>query len=178
MSLKPTLFIAACAAIITLPACTTIAKATGATKSTPNEFNILTKAPLVVPPEYSLRPPQAGQSRPEDSYSSQVAREAILGEVDEAKPSPGEVMLMTQAGVGRANPEVRLVIDGQNNVEHKSDGLTNRILFWRDGRPPAGAESPIDPDLEAKRLEAINSATGGGEVVIQKRPVGRKLPGL
>lgn len=170
--------LAAAAIALTLPSCASIARATGATKSTPNEFNILTKAPLVVPPEYNLRPPQAGQSRPEDSYSSQVARDVLLGDIDDAEPSQGEVMLMTQAGVGRANPEVRAVIDGQNSVEHKSDGLTERLLFWRDGQAPIGAQTPIDPDIEARRLESINSATGGGEVVIQKRPVGRKLPGL
>jgi len=48
---------------LAMPACTTLAKASGARKTTPNEFNILTKAPLVVPPEYNLRPPAGGRPK-------------------------------------------------------------------------------------------------------------------
>lgn len=161
-----------------MPACTTLAKATGATKTTPNEFNILTKAPLVVPPEYNLRPPQGGQARLEEGYSSKVAREALLGNVDDAEPSRGEMILMSKAGVGRADPEVRVVINGQNSVEHKSGAFTDRVIFWRDGKAIDSQGNPLNADTEAQRLESINSATGGGKVTISKRPNSGKLPGL
>jgi len=170
--------LAVTAAAVTLPACTTLAKATGARKTTPNEFNILTKAPLVVPPEYSLRPPGAGESRSEDGYSSKVAREAVLAEIDPAKPSRGEMVLMSKAGVGKADPNVRMIIDGQNGVEHKSNAFTNRVIFWRDGRAVDANGNPLNPDTEAQRLEAVNSATGGQPVTISKRPNRGKLPGL
>lgn len=163
---------------IAMPACTTLAKATGARKTTPNEFNILTKAPLVVPPEYNLRPPSNGQARLEEGYSSKVAREALIGSIDDAEPSRGEVVLMSKAGVGRANPEVRLVINGQNSVEHKSGAFTDRVIFWRDGKAVDAQGNPLNSDTEAQRLESINSATGGGKVTISKRPTGSKLPGL
>ena len=161
-----------------LPACTTLAKASGARKTTPNEFNILTKAPLVVPPEYNLRPPAAGESRLEDSYSSQVARDALLGDVDDAEPSRGEMVLMSKAGVGKADPAVRVLIDGQNSVEHKSNGFTDRVIFWRDGKAIDNEGNPLNPDTEAERLESVYKATGGGTVTISKRPNRGKLPGL
>ena len=163
---------------LAMPACTTLAKASGARKTTPNEFNILTKAPLVVPPEYNLRPPAGGQARLEEGYSSKVAREALIGKIDDAEPSRGEVVLMSKAGVGRADPEVRLTINGQNSVEHKSGALTDRVIFWRDGRAVDAQGNPLNADTEAQRLESINSATGGGKVTISKRPSGSKLPGL
>lgn len=160
--------------------CTSTSRALGLQKSTPNEFNILTKAPLVIPPEYNLRPPAVGAASTENNYSQRIAREALLGDVDPTEPSRGEVALMSRAGVNRANPEIRLEIDGSNSVERKSDSFTNRLLFWRDGQllDVNGNPAPLDAEQEAKRIESINSATGGGQVEITRRPGGAKLPGL
>ena len=85
---------------------------------------------------------------------------------------------MSKAGVGSANQEIRLEIDGQNSVERKTSDFTDRVLFWRDGRVVNPDGSPLDNEVEAKRLQSINAATGGGEVEITRRPGGAKLPGL
>lgn len=163
-----------------LVGCTSTSKALGLRKDTPNEFNILTKAPLVIPPEYNLRPPRIGESSSEDNYSQRAAREALIGDIDAAEPSEGEALLMRQANVGRADPEIRLKIDGQNSVERKTQGFASRILFWQDGRlvNDKGEIVPLDSEGEAQRLESVNAATGGGQVEISKRPGGPKLPGL
>ncbi len=158
--------------------CASAGKRLGLTKTSPNEFNILTKAPLVVPPEYNLRPPQIGASSSENNYSQSAARQALIGDVDAAEPSQGEIILMTKAGVGRANQEIRLEVDGQNSVERKTSGFADQILFWNNGKARASEGTPLDPEVEARRLKAIQSATGGGEVTIIRRPGGAKLPGL
>ncbi|MEP4052271.1 MAG: DUF3035 domain-containing protein [Litorimonas sp.] len=160
--------------------CTSTSRALGLEKSAPNEFNILTKAPLIVPPEYNLRPPAVGSSSAENNYSQRSAREALLGDIDEADPSRGEIALMAKAGVNRANPEIRLEIDGVNSVERKSSSFADRILFWQNGQvvDAEGNPAPLDPENEARRVESVNSATGGGKITISKRPGGPKLPGL
>ena len=163
---------------VALGGCTQTTKALGITKNAPNEFNILTKAPLVVPPEYNLRPPELGTSSAENNYTQKSAREALIGDVDAAEPTRGEIVLMSKAGVGNANQEIRLEIDGQNSVERKSTAFSDRVLFWKDGRMVNPDGSPLDNELEAKRLESVRSATGGGQVEITKRPRGAKLPGL
>lgn len=167
-------------ATLIVTGCTSTSRALGLEKSAPNEFNILTKAPLIIPPEYNLRPPALGASSAENNYTQRAAREALIGDVDSAEPSPGELALMASAGVNRANQEIRLEIDGANSVERKSDSFTDRVLFWRNGQvvDAQGNPEPIDPDVEARRVESVNSATGGGEVQITKRPGGAKLPGL
>ena len=103
-----------------------------------------------------------------------------MGDVDDATPSQGEIALMAKAGVNRANPEIRLEIDGSNSVERKSAGFTSRLLFWQDGQivDADGNPAPLNAENEARRLESVNSATGGGQVTISKRPGGAKLPGL
>ena len=174
------LFSALAAAALLATGCASATRALGLEKSAPNEFNILTKAPLIVPPEYNLRPPQVGSSSAENNYTQRAAREALLGDIDDAAPSQGEIALMAKAGVNRANPEIRLEIDGVNSVERKSTSFTDRLLFWRNGQilDAEGNPVPLDADSEARRLESVNSATGGGQVTISKRPGGPKLPGL
>lgn len=174
------LFSAVASVALIATGCTSTSRALGLEKSAPNEFNILTKAPLIVPPEYNLRPPAIGASSVENNYTQKTARQALLGNIDDAEPSNGEVALMAKAGVNRANPEIRLEIDGANSVERKSQGFTDRVLFWRNGQliDAQGNPTPLDADSEARRLESVNSATGGGEVTISRRPGGAKLPGL
>jgi len=48
------LFSALASVALITTGCTSTSRALGLEKSAPNEFNILTKAPLVVPPEYNL----------------------------------------------------------------------------------------------------------------------------
>lgn len=174
------LFSAFAAVALVSTGCTSTSRALGLEKSAPNEFNILTKAPLIVPPEYNLRPPAVGASSAENNYTQRTAREALLGDIDDAEPSQGEIALMAKAGVNRSNPEIRLELDGANSVERKSVGFTNRVLFWQNGQVLDAQGNPVslDADNEARRLESINSATGGGQTTISKRPGGPKLPGL
>ena len=40
--------------------CHTASRALGMTKVTPDEFRVVTKAPLTLPPDFSLRPPAPG----------------------------------------------------------------------------------------------------------------------
>ena len=174
------LFSALASVALVATGCTSTSRALGLEKSAPNEFNILTKAPLIVPPEYNLRPPAVGASSAENNYTQRSAREALLGDIDDADPSRGEIALMAKAGVNRANPEIRLEVDGVNSVERKSGSFTNRLLFWQNGQvlDPQGNPVPLDAETEARRMESVNSATGGGQVTITTRPGGLKLPGL
>jgi len=87
-------------ALSSLAACQTATKRLGITKNAPNEFNILTKPPLVVPPEFNLRPPELGASTAENNYTQEAARQALIGDIDDAEPTRGEIVLMTKAGVG------------------------------------------------------------------------------
>ena len=158
--------------------CASASKAFGMSKTTPNEFNILTKPPLVVPPEYNLRPPRPGELNVEEKYATVAARKALLGEIDPAKPSQGESILIARAGGGSADPAVRVIIDGQNSIERKNRGFSDRIIFWKNGQAIGPDGQPLNADQEAARMKAVDSATGGAPVQIKRRPSGAKLPGL
>ena len=47
--------------------------------NSPDEFRVVKKAPLVVPPDYSLRPPNAGQALPAEVDSDRIASVSAFG---------------------------------------------------------------------------------------------------
>lgn len=174
--------IAAAAALLSATACSSgVRQALGAEKTVPDEFRVVTIAPLSVPPEYNLRPPEPGGLRPEDIFTDQQARRALFGDINATTATDAEILLAARAGAGNANPNVRALIDGETaQVVRKDESFSDRILFWRDGDTGMSRAdtrpSPIDPAAERARIE---EATGGGDVVIGRpETVRRKLPGL
>ncbi|MEO1040076.1 MAG: DUF3035 domain-containing protein [Pseudomonadota bacterium] len=180
------LVIIAVAALVGTSACSSgVRQALGAEKTVPDEFRVVTIAPLTVPPEYSLRPPQPGALRAEDIFPDQQARRALFGDLDATSATDGEILFAARAGAGDANPQIRALIDGETAaVVRKDRSFADRVLFWREGEsgeteiiPGANAPSePIDPAAVSDSIEAV---TGGGEVEIERRrSIRPKLPGL
>jgi hypothetical protein len=168
--------------------CESAGRALGVTKVTPDEFRVVTKAPLTVPPDYSLRPPAPGEPRPQELQPESAARLAIEGQQEATTRSEGEKLLVSKAGADKADPLVRYVVDDEfGALAHKEPSFADRVIFWRKNKPDtqsvetakaAGAETaaPIDPKIEAQRLKNL---TGDQPVVIQRDPTGGvKLPGL
>jgi hypothetical protein len=149
---------------------------------------VVTKAPLTVPPDYSLRPPAPGEPRPQELQPESAARTALLGQRAAEQRSQGEKLLAAKAGGDKADPLVRYVVDDEfGEIAHKDPSFADRVLFWRKDKTDekaaqtakaSGAETPapIDPAAEANRLKNL---IGDKPVIIQREPVGGvKLPGL
>ena len=66
-------------AALTVTGCSSIGAATGIQKKTPDEFNVVTKAPLVVPPEFGLRPPKVGAELPAELDPGLRGRNILFG---------------------------------------------------------------------------------------------------
>src|SRR5579872_4700062 len=49
-----------CAAPMLLAGCDSLREAAGLTKQSPDEFAVVTKAPLIIPPDFNLHPPTPG----------------------------------------------------------------------------------------------------------------------
>ncbi len=154
----------------------------GGGKNQPDEFKVLTMAPLVVPPEYNLLPPRPGELGIEDLRASEAARKAMLGRArPEAIVSPGERALLANSTRGKLDPSIRTKLDAETQqLTVKSKNFADRILFWRKGDTYIADETMLDADAEAERLrreKLVKGATGGGKVAIKKG--GRiRLPGL
>jgi hypothetical protein len=183
MSVNRVIVGAALLAAVGLAGCQSTSKALGMSKVTPDEFRIVTKAPLVVPPDYALRPPAPGEPRPQELQPESAARMALLGAREAQARSDGEKLLVSKAGAEKADPLIRYVVDDEfGNVSHKEKSFADRVMFWKTGDKTADAtkaantEAPVDAAGEDDRIAKL---TGGKAVVIQRQEDRKfKLPGL
>jgi hypothetical protein len=187
MSVNRVIVATALVAAVGLTACQSTRKSLGMTKVTPDEFRVVTKAPLVVPPDYALRPPAPGMPRPQELRPESAARNALLGAREAETRTEGEKLLVAKAGADKADPLIRYVVDDEfGDVAHKEKSFADKVMFWRSDKPAdptvpgaaAGAEiaAPIDAAAEQERITKL---TGGKPVVIQREHSGKiKLPGL
>jgi hypothetical protein len=161
-----------------LGACDTIRKVVGVDKTPPDEFTVISRAPLDLPPDYSLRPPQAGALRPQETTPTQVARQTVFraGEKSDAATtaalavggrSSGEVSLLRQAGAGSIDPNIRQLVNQENSKLLESDrSFTDRLVFWKS---PAEPGVVVDPTKEAQRLR--ENASSGKAVTEGETPI-------
>jgi hypothetical protein len=167
-----------------LAGCVSTRNALGLTKVTPDEFRVVTKAPLVVPPDFALRPPAPGKPRPQELQPESAARTALLGAREGEARSDGEKLLVAKAGADKADPLIRYVVDDEfGDVAHKEKSFADKVMFWRsakaaksDATAAADTAAPIDAAAEAERIAKL---TGGKQIVISREGPRRiKLPGL
>ena len=176
--------IVAAAALVAvgLAGCQSTQRALGMSKVTPDEFRVVTKAPLIVPPDYGLRPPAPGEPRPAELQPESAARNALLGQRDSENRSQGEKLLVARAGADKADPLIRYVVDDEfGDIAHKEKSFADSVMFWKKGEKPAAAtpgDNPETANLETD-AERVAKLTGSNPIII-RREGGRKfkLPGL
>jgi hypothetical protein len=164
--------------------CAGIGKAVGGGKNPPDEFAIATKAPLVVPPDYSLRPPKPGETRPQELTPSERAQQVLLGDTSAAPPTAGEQVLLQKAGALGVDPGIRAVLDAENGGRVEKDrSFANQLMFWKfangevdDSAAPLKVDDPEAWFAERKR--AIENVTGEGATVTIKNSDALELPGV
>ncbi|HTZ35867.1 MAG TPA: DUF3035 domain-containing protein [Stellaceae bacterium] len=65
------------AAVATLAACTNFKQVIGIEPTPPDEFAVESRAPLTIPPEFDLRPPQPGAPRPQEANIASKAQGVV-----------------------------------------------------------------------------------------------------
>lgn len=160
----------AAAAVTGLAACTS--------SGGPNEFLVVSKAPLTVPPEFNLRPPAPGQARPQDLSPEAQARVAVFGIDTGQNASEGEKAFIRAAGGDAIERSVRSQVDfDAAQVVRKNRNFADMIFNFG----ATERDAVLDPAAEAERLrveaESLKDVLGQGKVVIQPKSTS-KLPGL
>lgn len=165
--------------------CAGVGKALGAGKNPPDEFAIATKAPLAVPPDYALRPPRPGESRPQEVSPSQRAQQVLMGDATAAAPTPGEQYLLAKSNALSSDPNIRTVLAAESGGRGEKDrSFANQLIFWKffDGKvDDSAAPLRVDNPEEwfAQRERAIKQVTGeDGKVVIKRQGRAAALPGV
>ena len=124
--------------------CSSVRQAVGAERVTPDEFRVVTTAPLEVPPEYNLRPPRPGEPRPQDYVAEDEAQRALFGDGFTTAASDGEQLLVARTSQSGADANIRAVIDAETTgVIRRRRGFANRVMFWRGGDVADEGEAPV-----------------------------------
>ncbi len=146
----------ACLAL-SLTDCSSIRSAAGMTKSAPDEFAVVTKAPLIMPPDYNLRPPRPGAAPLNQTLPTQAAQASMFSSDPVAvastitgQYSQGEKLLLANAGAVSPSPTIRQQIAADNaNLEASDPNFTDRVLF---GASANNSGQGVNADAEAERL--------------------------
>ncbi len=153
-------------AAISLGACDKTREQFDFSKKAPDEFAVVRRAPLEMPPDFkTIQAPRPGAQRPQEKATDALARQAILGETaapDEptsTSTSTGESVLLQKTGAANASPAIRATVDRETEeiAKEQSPGI-DKIKKWvgQDVEPPAKL---VDPVAEVNRIKQ-NRAQG------------------
>lgn len=154
----------------------TLSRNFGMTRDAPDEFSVTTQAPLAMPPDYSIRPPEPGAPRPQDMPDRQQAEQALIPQTaltpQTGQMSPGQEALVAAAGPP-APANIRAAIAQDHSLNNPGESFADRLMFWRSAPKPGIV---VDPTKEAQRLRQ-NAALGqspelGETPIIQPKPRG------
>jgi Protein of unknown function (DUF3035) len=173
----------------------TVQNALGMGKRSPDEFSVVSRAPLILPPDYGLRPPGAGESRPGVDTPAEQARASLTGgdlqqpagtapartdremvsaafdERGQAGTS-GERALLAEATTAPVDPQIRRKIAEENmQLAEVEQALFTRLVKWTE---PNTLSVAVDPVAETERLrtnraEGKPPTEGESPVITQRR---------
>jgi hypothetical protein len=155
-----------------LTGCGDTKKMLGFEKVAPDEFNVVARAPLSLPPEYQLRPPEPGAARPQEASTRDQAQALLTGKSGPANKgrSTGETALLAKAGADQNEPGIRSVVNRELAALAEADRtVVERLVFWRKNDIPA---KELDAAKERQRLQqndALGQSVTEGESPIIKR---------
>lgn len=167
------------AALLGLNACSQAQEALGIGKTSPDEFRIVTRQPLAVPPDVDLRPPQPGAPRPQEQNPRDRARASVFNQPISSGGgvrsgplrSQGEQALLKAAGAEDADPEIRRKVNDETDAIQEADSsILDALVFWREVKPTA---EEVDAGEESKRIREASargdSPTEGETPIIERR---------
>jgi hypothetical protein len=168
---------------IGLSGCENAKEVIGLTKQAPDEFAIVTRAPLSIPPQFGLRPPKPGAARPQETSPTTKARSILLrnsgrkGQASVAtsgKFSSGEAAFLKRAGALNVDPLIRRQVNVESSALADADkSVLRKVIFWQDPEVPGKI---VDAKRESRRLRQVtaqgDSITKGEVPVITRKKKG------
>ncbi|NVK17101.1 MAG: DUF3035 domain-containing protein [Methylocystaceae bacterium] len=181
-------FLALAFASVALTACSSTKEMLGLEKSAPDEFAVYSRAPLSLPPDYSLKPPTPGAERPQKEDETHRAQRALTGRDVAAKTnnadsyenmSPGLRSILQETGAVNADPSIRKIIDRETSAFiEESQTFTEDLMFWKD---KAEFGTKVDAAAEAQRIreaQALGEKIDGSGAIIIEREEKALLEGI
>jgi len=166
----PRLYILLGLAALTLAACSDVRESLGLGRNPPDEFSVVDRPPLSMPPDFGLRPPRPGAPRPQEVDMTQRADQVLFGGKDvtnivapasgekgggSAAPavtaSTAEKSLLDTTGGAKADPNIRDTLDREaSDKVVGSEHLVEDLLWWKPSETPG---TTVNAPAEAERIK-------------------------
>ena len=181
MYLKFSLLCVSLTIVTLLSGCDKAKQALGQTKEGPDEFAVFQRAPLSLPPDFGLKPPEPGSDRPQAVKPRDRAAQALGVKRETSRQnsktknnlsslSPGELSILKLTGANKADPSIRMKIEEETGIMvTASESFTDKIAFWQ---KPNEFGVTVDPAKEAKRIRenrALGKPLHKGDIPVIKR---------
>ena len=156
---------------IGLGGCESAKEVIGLSKQAPDEFAIVTRAPLSIPPQYGLRPPKPGAARPQETTPTTEARSILLrnsglrgqaSAVTSGKFSSSEAAFLKRAGALNVDPSIRQLVNVESSaLVDANKSVLRKVIFWQDPEQPGKI---VDATKESRRIRKV---TAQGDSIIK-----------
>lgn len=137
-------------------ACTATQEQFDFSKKAPDEFAVITRAPLEIPETLELPTPRPGMKRPQESTPEDQAKETLFGQpgsqTTNTKISSGEAILLEKTGANAVNPNIRDLVDEETEEAVKENTSTFNKILGRAGKKIDTPAQVIDPVKERERI--------------------------
>lgn len=192
-SLRHGAILALAVSALALSACGDSTKrALGLSRTPPDEFQVVTRAPLTQPPDLNLRPPRPGADSPAAVTTREQARQAVFRAEDTGRPAPGsraanslapdaaprepvtrltpgESAFLADANALEADPLIRVTVDRETAVLTEANQNFVRELLGLKQDP---VDEVVDAEAEARRLrenQALGRPASEGDTPVIER---------
>lgn len=139
----------------------------GMRRDAPDEFKVVSNAPLSVPPDFSLRPPLPGAKRPQQVDIDSQARSVLIDKnLEKEKPevfsgaSSGESTFLKRANVETADPDIKSILleqERQQVFKEENDGVFDKVISYTKGEKE-DEEPVVDAVKERERITEKQSS--------------------
>jgi hypothetical protein len=152
------------AMLLALQACDTFGsplEAMGSKIPPPDEFQVIVRAPLMMPATANLPEPRPGAASPLDPDPHRDAMRALLGTsgspvVSSIAPSAGEQVLLSSANAAAASGDIRVQLEEEKiakeeNKPYEAPSVIDLLGFGSDEK--LDESTLLDPVAESQRLQ-------------------------
>lgn len=169
--------------LVTLTACTgsDVKSTLGLKKKAPDEFMVLSRPALTVPPAFDLPEPETTSTSAPKDFSNNKAKQALFGASDakkDSKKSTAENLFLNKAGFGSAQSDIRqqLEEDARALEEPTPEETQEKGFFERLFEPLQLDEAPdpiVSPMAEKERIKDAKASgkkiSGEDAVTVQPK---------
>ncbi len=140
--------LACLAAAALLSGCTELKRSIGMEQTMPDEFAVESRAPLLIPPDFDLRPPTPGAPRPQEKTADQQARQVMeqAGPGEPGKQAPDFRLRRSADALGPGGPQAP-----DPNAAVGDQSLSNKLL----GSGDTGAAGATVEKRETTPLKGV-----------------------